>query len=273
MKVQHRLFFLAFPLFISCNVFGPIDNPTSDPQHLSAARACFDQGDLACAKEHYQKLGAGSSDTAISESAFALLDEQGASLSAFLQFVGNSGCDGCSGGTALTKLAELLSPGAGEAKRLAIYEAFKKRNDIQDAKLRAFVQFLAGLSLAAEILGEATGADGSLKKTEVVFASGCEITTCAAATACDAPSSSVIKDTASGDLSTSTPSGTSPTLDELFDAINYTYSALQSLSASGNLSSSSEGFQQILTVGRPSDNPVAKGRCFRAQLLGFGIGG
>src|SRR3954469_7732827 len=73
------------------NVFDPFDNPTTDTQLISAARACFDRGDIACAKENYEKLSANNADIAASETAFAMLDENGAGMASFIQAFGSGG--------------------------------------------------------------------------------------------------------------------------------------------------------------------------------------
>ncbi|MBI3534419.1 MAG: hypothetical protein HY072_02890, partial [Deltaproteobacteria bacterium] len=64
---------------VSCpNVFDPIDNPSGDAQLLSAARACFDKGDLACAKDNYGKItGTTDAEYAAAETAFTILEENG----------------------------------------------------------------------------------------------------------------------------------------------------------------------------------------------------
>ena len=58
---------LAIPLVLQgcVNIFDPLDSPSGEAQLLSAARACFDDGDFACAREFYGKLG--SNEDAIAE--------------------------------------------------------------------------------------------------------------------------------------------------------------------------------------------------------------
>src|SRR5205809_424094 len=64
----------------SCiNLFDPIDNPSGEGQLLSAARAAFDKGDMATARELYGKAGG---ETALSETIFLDLDGCGADIGA-----------------------------------------------------------------------------------------------------------------------------------------------------------------------------------------------
>jgi hypothetical protein len=260
----------------ACNVFAPFDNPTSDTQLLSAARACFDQGDLPCAKEYYSRVSSANSDSANSERILATLSEQGATMSALIEFVGNQ-----ANGRALTRFAERLSSGSGETRRLAIYNAFKDHTLITNSSLKAFVKFVSALSLAAEILGEAANSDGILHKTDLVADLTCSkdlLTNNPATTACDAPAAGNIEGSSTGDILTNTPSGAKPNYDQLYWAIEYAYNALQELQAGGDFGNTSTNLLEVLneTGGNaPSQAGVAFQKAFRAQLVGtdgFNIG-
>ncbi|MCM2277216.1 MAG: hypothetical protein NDJ89_04015 [Oligoflexia bacterium] len=256
-----------------CNVFKSFDSPDGDAQLLSAARACFDRGDLECAKTHYQNLSADSADFSASEQAYITLQEQGMGMDAFMEFVGNG-----AQGEALTTLGEQLAEaGAGENKRLAIHGAYLKKDSVtSDAELQAFVEFLGALGLLAEILGEASGADGLLQKGDIVATpSTCSAAGelgCAATPACDNPAGGKITSSAGADIATTAPAGASPKADQLYYSISRAYAALQRMAPSGKFSDTSGGFASITDIGgKPSDSALID-RCFRWQLLNFGIG-
>jgi hypothetical protein len=63
----------ALAALSGCNVFSVLDSPSGDAQLISAARACFDQGDFACARDNYSKLSDSSADIRASEEAFLAL--------------------------------------------------------------------------------------------------------------------------------------------------------------------------------------------------------
>ncbi|MEK6706024.1 MAG: hypothetical protein AABZ06_09560, partial [Bdellovibrionota bacterium] len=160
---------LAAFQFNACNIFDPVDNPSGDIQNLSAARACFDQGDFECATEHYGKLSSSYSEIASSELAFKILDENGATMGAFMSSFGK----GLSGlGPALTKLtSSLYSAGgpAGVAKRLAIFNAFKQIDNIpNNIELRGMVRFVTATVMAAELLAEDASGDGVFRERDLV---------------------------------------------------------------------------------------------------------
>lgn len=260
-------------LATSCNMFSFIDSPSGDAQLKSAARACFDRGDMECALEHYQKLSSSESDVIASETAYTLLDQEGASMGAFMEFVGN-GADGA----ALTTFAERLMDGAGKTRRMAIYTAYKKHTEIsaENTSLKAFVKFIGALSLAAEILAEAGGADGSLTISDLVSnASTCSanLTSCSTESACGAPAGGLLPSSpAFDDIETTEPNTDAPNLDQLYWAIKYAYEAATALSANGKFAGTQTGLSEIFNVGRPS-TAAPIDQCFRAQLIDFGIGG
>ncbi len=153
-------------VILGCNIFDPLDNPSGDAQILSAARACFDQGDLACARENYLKLSTAYSEIQAAELAFVTFEENGATMSAFMETISQGGS-----GTALTSLAERMAPGS-EAKRLALTTAVKNAvaGITTNTELRGLVRFLGGVAVAAEVLAEEVGTSGTLLKSALASA-------------------------------------------------------------------------------------------------------
>jgi hypothetical protein len=161
--------FFSFTL-TGCNLYGGIDSPSGDEQILSAARACLDDGDFECAKNYYKQLSSSSNDVGQSEQAFAEFDEQNASMKNFAAAFGKGTGDI---GQSLAKLAGLIASDgkAGQARRIALFNAFKRIDNVQESHLKALVQFLGGISFAAELLAEDAeiGPDGTyqLLKTDI----------------------------------------------------------------------------------------------------------
>jgi hypothetical protein len=134
-----------------CNLFGGIDKPGNDAQYLSAAEACMDQGNYACAAAEYAKVTS-DTDQALSDESLALLAQSGAKFETFAQTFGSGG--NLNPGSAITNLATLLIPTSGQASRLQILGALQNVPKITDISLRGFVRFLSGLSMVAELLSE-----------------------------------------------------------------------------------------------------------------------
>src|SRR4051794_31520633 len=111
-----------------CNFFSPLDKPSGDEQLLAAARACFDHGDYECASKYYGELSSSASDQAVSETAFELLAQSGATSSVFIKAVLDG--DG-NGGKIVTKLANSLISSAGQTSRLNIVHAYQKYAQIK----------------------------------------------------------------------------------------------------------------------------------------------
>lgn len=254
-------------LVIACNAFDSLDTPTNDDQILSAARACFDEGDLECARGWYQKLSSSESDVRASEEAFLTLDQSGAGMSVFIGAVG----EGSNGGGSLTALANRLSSGAGEARRLAIYTAYKRVAEINNAELRGFVRFVTGFALAASVLAEVTGANGSLEKSDLVQTpSACaNLATCAAD--CTATTGTTLAAGATLDLvnapTSQTLSGTHHLgmIDGAIDAVFY--ALVSELAASGKYSTGLGSFADVLRLADPNQN-----ECYRYVLINNGVG-
>jgi hypothetical protein len=165
---------LGFGLSACVNMFDPIDNPSGDAQILSAARAAFDQGDMAEARELYGKLAG--NQTAISESIFLDLDTCGANIGAFGSALAN-GTD--SAGSILTILGERMAPAHSAACFATLLAAYKSsQNTLTDPNVKGFTSFLAALAIAGEVLANNTNIqDGSLLKADFVLTSGCSAAT------------------------------------------------------------------------------------------------
>ncbi len=269
-----RLTALVLPLLITlagCNVFDPFDTPTSEAQLLSAARACFDRGDISCAREAYAKLsGTDSAEVAASEEAFAILDEQGAGMGAFITSMADG--DASQG---LTTMAGKLSVGAGLARRKAIYEAYLKVSSISsNTGLRGLVRFVTGFALAAEILAEDSGGDGKLSTTDLADdPTACvnNIATCLTISNCTR-TGTVLSGAAAVDLVTS-PSdtamdGASPTWGQFSGTIGAISSALTNELASNGKFKTGTLDVAVVLAALSSSAPD----CLRATLLQQGFG-
>lgn len=149
----------------SCpNLLDPFDSPTSDPQLLAYARACFDKGDYACALAHYAKLA--NNEAARADEAFVILDQNNLGVGAFAKALNIAGGEAV--GSILTELAESAAPGAGLAKRNSLVNAYKKVALISNTELKGFVRFTTAVAIAAELLAEESGvvADRVANKTD-----------------------------------------------------------------------------------------------------------
>lgn len=157
MKTMNRLF-LAASLFTlaalpGCvNLFDPIDNPGGEQQLLSAARAAFDKGDIATARELYGKAGG---EASISELVFVDLDSCGADIAAFATAL-SRGSSGVSG-TMLTVMGEKMNPQVSTACFATLLAAYKSSLTITDANLRGFTSYMAALAIAGEVIGTNSG--------------------------------------------------------------------------------------------------------------------
>ncbi|MBU6375972.1 MAG: hypothetical protein KGQ59_08260 [Bdellovibrionales bacterium] len=252
-----------------CNAFSLIDNPGGDEQYLSAARACFDQGDFDCARENYAKLSGNYAETRAAEEAFLLLTENGASMGVFMETFGKGG-----DGSALNDLAEALAPGS-EAKRLAFQQAYNKFSAAQYASGSAQVQlvrYITSLALTAELLAENIPAGGRLTRNRIVDDGTSCTETSFNVNACDGAAGALGNGTGSGtetSLAAAAWSGTM-TLGHFKLAMTEMFQSLDALAASGGFSTGSKGLAAAfkdLTV-----NDALTSRAFRAKMLGQGIG-
>ncbi len=264
----------CFSLLFLCscpNVFDPLSSPSGEAQLLSAARAAFDQGDLALAREYYAQLG--NNDSAESELAFTYLNEAGVTMSALVTAVKIK--DGESVGSILTNLSESLISGAGVARRTLLAQAFAKVGGIETKQLRGFTRFITAIAIAASTLAEHSGAqaNGQLNKSDIVQnTTSCTIASCVANTNCGEPVPTVFSSGGSNDQSTYTSNtstsinlgGTSPTY---WMFINSLQAAQQGLSEMGvSTGDSLTLVNQILTVSFTSGS-AAEIQCLRATLI------
>lgn len=283
MGSKKSVFFVLLAALASggCNLTGFMDNPSNDDQYLSAARACLDKGDFQCALDNYGKVSGAETDVANSEIAMTQLDEQGADMAAFMNFVADLGDQ--TPGYAITKFAERLVPNAGLAKREAIWNAFNMRSQINTPDLANFVEFAGGLSLAGELLAE--GADSTtaiLSQSDLAnnpstcIAAG---VSCAATAGCDGPTSGTGSNLtgASGtpDITSTSPTNANPSLDQVYQSINASITGLANLGATGRFSSISNllsTYNHISGGAAPSSGGSATVRCFRYALISINVG-
>jgi hypothetical protein len=254
---------------IGCNVFDPIDSPSGDEQVLSAARACLDNGEYQCALDNYAKLSSAQDATRYTEEAFAILDQNGAGFGAF---AGAFGKDFGTPGKGLTKLANGMVNGAGEARRVALHSAYKKNEKIVgNDNLKNLVKFLSAASLASEILAEIAGSDQVLKPSDLAggglncTANGPPI--CAINTSgCGPGTASTFTVGSNGDINGATIAGT-VNISQLFSAVKEAQAAVGALGGTSQASFTALlGNQTTLTI-------EAEAQCFRAGLINAGIGG
>ena len=275
--MQKKLFFLILLLSftqISCNVFSSLDSPSSDEQKLSAARACFDEGDIECALDLYEELASDFNDIRHTEDAFAKLEKAGVGMRSFMTAFGGGG----NAGKSITRLVNLLISDASESKRLAIHGAFSKVHKISDPFLRGLVRFVSSAALIAELLAETASLQGSYELTTADLAndaSTCKETTdtgCATETTCGPPTNNALIQGDAVDLETTSPSGDSPTFAMLHASVQQVIKALSGeLSAVGNFQSSITDLGAVLELqGNPTTILVE--RCYRYLLLDKGLG-
>jgi hypothetical protein len=283
----------------ACNIFSPFDHATSDTQLVSAARACFDKGDFACATKAYQQIVAeGSSDAdyniAQSESAFAVIDPLGASMGNFLAAFGSGGGGNSNGGSgggggggtgsALTSLAtSILGVGTGQSVREAIVlQALQNVNNISDTQLRGMVRFVTSAALISEVLAETASAAGATAFTAanlVNTPSACSTTptTCGSGSACQPPAGSPLAAAQGAAPTVALESMTQAQLDatgpmwiinSAFAEIQTAASELGAGSGLGGSANNSAGDVTAESVAIGTNS----GGCFLAALLGEGVG-
>lgn len=250
----------------SCNIFDPIDSPSGDAQILSAARAAFDKGDYEKARELYAKLSS-KDDKIRSEEAFRKLTAAGVDASFFVSAFGGGG-----GAAGLNQMASQLSHTAGEALRLAIYDAVLDVTEISDPNLRGLVRLISTTALAAELMAETAGDTGEphvLEPADVAGAS-CNTATCAGCTGgLGGGATQNLSGSTDGDFSGFDFSGTAD-LGMFNGAVLGIQEALSAneLGAGGSFSSGTGGFaSQVIAV-----DPATFPECYRAGLLDAGLG-
>ena len=276
----------------ACNIFDPFDSPTSDPQLLSAARACFDQGKFDCAADLYAKVSPAQADAVNSELAFQILDQNGAGMGEFMTAFGNGSGGSDVAGKGFTSLAGHMSNSggdAGETKRLAILSAFQKTQSISDPDTRAVVRFASAAAMIAEILAEQVTTPGVLVENDIVKNSTqCRSSslpptpTCLVQTGCNypVPAKITIGSAINGNhLPTSGTTGMTgeATYYMINAAISELNTALGELTAAGNLGTTMQDFiknlQNTFTASLVlADTVPASLNCARLSLILAGIG-
>ena len=275
------LLFAAFGVLSGCgNIFDPFDSPSGDAQLLSDARAYFDQGEFEKAAKLYAEISGDKADEVNADSAFRILDVNGASMG---QFMISFGTGGGSIGKGLTSLANhMISTGgaAGKTKRLAILEAFQKINAITDPTTRGMVRFATATAMAAEILAEGASPAGLVPGDIANEPANCATATpdtCGANASCTGTLTRFValEDTLTRlPLSgTSKMDGTAPDFYVFSAALEEMNVALNSeIRSGGSLGGGFISFLgQLNAVFRASLAP-AQGRCARYSLLSQGIG-
>jgi len=262
----------------ACNVFDPIDSPTTDNQLISVARACFNRGDVECAQANYEKLSTNAADIKNSEEAMVALQAVNAGMSSFIAAFGQNNI---TTGKAITSIANSIGSNASQANRVALLAAYQKADLVGEVHLKGLARFVTALGVAAEMLAEASATKGNLLATDIATnATGCAATdtgTCGVSATCDNATSrafTLTGATVSGDGSltgvTSTAINTSALSLEIFHAAITTINA--ALTQMGVTSSSANiaGFTSTL-AGVPGAT-TAYERCYREELLALGVG-
>jgi hypothetical protein len=266
-KTSSSLVLLILPTFFltSCNIYDPFDGPSGDEQILSAARACLDQGDIQCAKDNYAKLsGTKYSDTATAENVFAMLQEQGASMGAFIKAI-----NGGDVGAGMTLMAEELASGAGLSKRQAILAAWKQNSSIQSTNMKNLVRFVSSFALVAEILAESSTGN-TLHKTDIA-PQACQDPQGAGCASCT--NARNLSDVATVSVDASTTYTGTTNLGELNGAIVEAQSALTAIGGAGSFSSGALNFVTQLTgTAGGGTNVAAVANCYRKELLTLNVG-
>jgi hypothetical protein len=162
--------FLFLLTLSACNVFGGLDSPSGDLQHLDAARACLDDNDFPCALEHYRALGNSYADTRINEIALTQLAQAG--VFSFADLISSLGTS-LGNGRTFSAMAELIASRgvATAANRVLIQQTYTDNGLIAGgdtaSKLRAFSRFISALSMYNTVLAGAAGGDGILTASDI----------------------------------------------------------------------------------------------------------
>ena len=154
--------------FACMNVFTPIDKPSGDKQFLSAARAAFDRGDIAKAREYYGKVTADENATA--ELIFVDLDSCGADIDAFATALSQGSGASSNPGVMITVMAEKMNARINSACFATLLNAFQRARAISDSSLRGFASFLSSIAIAGEVMGSNSNIviDGVLHKSDFI---------------------------------------------------------------------------------------------------------
>jgi hypothetical protein len=261
----------------ACNIFDPLDSPTSDVQRLSAARACFDKGDIECARTHYAALSNDMADIRNSEEAFLALEAVNAGMGAFIRAFGSGDSRT---GAAITSVANSIGSNASRATRVAIFAAYVKANSVTDTRLKGLGRFVTSLALASAYLAETAATKGDLRKSDLAAnATACQTAGsggCAAATTdCAAGATPIALATttiAGDDLSNATEGqvDTAALGLEVFNAavntINLALTDMGVATTSANVAGFSDVFANI-----PGATTQYE-QCYRSGMLEQGVG-
>lgn len=261
---------LTIPLFFQgcINIFDPIDSPSNDAQLLSAARACFDEGDFSCAREYYGKLA--NNEDAKAELAFVKLDEVGAGIGSFVRAL--DAASGSSAGMILTVLAEQMAPFAGSSARASLLSAYQASLTISNTELKGFVQFMAGIAIAAEILAELDGAqtDKILQRETDIVANSAGCRALAAGACANALCANTSAYTWSGTGTDLNAAGSlSKNWDTLHGAISAASTGLTNMNVTNSTSQSVALATNLLNL---LGTLVADARCMQWALVSTSIG-
>src|SRR5688572_5467951 len=118
--------------FACVNVFDPIDNPGGEAQLLSAARAAFDKGDIATARELYGKVG---NETATAETIFLELDACGADIGAFGVALSKAADNSAAPGIMFSVMGEQMYPAKSATCFATLLAAYKSARSITSPNL------------------------------------------------------------------------------------------------------------------------------------------
>ncbi len=246
--------------FACMNLYSPLDKPSGDRQNLSAARAAFDRGDIAKAREYYGKVS--SDESATAELIFVDLDSCGADIDAFATALSQASGASANPGVLITVMAEKMNARISTACFATLLQAFKNARAINDTNLRGFASFLASIAIAGEVMGSNSFivTDGILHKADYIA----NTTTCTSAPGSCTSCSKADGISAAATVTLNSASSISATWGVLQGAINAANTALNEL---GIVSGPSFSLITQLTAGTPGvDNT------YRCLLTTLGVG-
>ena len=278
---------LALPVLAGCNVFSFLDGPGNSAQYLSRARACLDAGDIECARENYAKVTGDLADEARSEEAFAILTDEGIELGDFFSaLTANSSTGSGAPVNALANKLAGLNP--GEAKREALFRAYRLSLEISDASLnlRGLTKLVTSMSLVAEMLAETAETNGNTTFEAADLVSGnadiCSATlsceteaNCAPSAALDASSGTDVPDWEAETVTSL--AGENPSMEMIRSGLNALNAAFGELGqetsggSTGDTAEFGEEFEQLEAAGYNTAGAIDQ--CYMNALLEQGIGG
>jgi hypothetical protein len=188
-----KTFLWIAPLLFSltaCNLYSSMDKPSSDPQRLSAARACLDRADYVCAREQYTALSTNYNDVKLSELALTTMAEnQVFSIRDLIDTLGSNR----GGASSFALLAETMASRGKTAGSItaALQTSYASLAPITNTDLKAFIQFLTAYAAFNQVMSAAVGADGKLTASDIVLTPAtCRVATgvtCGTEPACGSP--------------------------------------------------------------------------------------